>query len=71
MPTLFVITHESIFFVPMQIADFRDRGDLNVEEFSIGLHKGFSEVEGKDIGQFPGTLTSQQEKPRELVQSLN
>lgn len=55
----------------MKIADFRDRGDLNVEEFSIGLHKGFSEVEGKDIGQFPGTLTSQQEKPRELVQSLN
>lgn len=50
----------------MQIADFRDRGEENPEELSIGLQKGFSQVEGKDIGQFPG---SSAKAPQELVGS--
>lgn len=53
----------------MQIADFRDRGEVNPEEFSIGLQKGFSQVEGKDIGQFPGSSALEPKAPQELVGS--
>lgn len=55
----------------MQIADFRDRGDENPEEFSIGLSKGFSQVQGKDIGQFPGSSAMEPNAPQELVGSAH
>jgi hypothetical protein len=55
----------------MQIADFRDRGELNPEEFSIGLQKGFSQVKGKDIGQFPGSSVLEPTASQELVGSAH
>jgi hypothetical protein len=54
-----------------QIAEYRDRGDLNPEEFSIGLDTGFSNVEGQDIGQFPGSSCSQASSKPELVASAH
>jgi predicted NAD/FAD-dependent oxidoreductase len=53
------------------IAEYRDRGDLNPEEFSIGLDTGFSNVEGQDIGQFPGSSCSQASSKPELVASAH
>jgi len=55
----------------MQIADFRDRGEENPEEFSIGLQKGFSRVQGKDIGQFPGSPGLEPIASQELVGSAH
>lgn len=52
---------------PFQIVDYRDRGDLNPEEFCLGLDKGFSEIEGHDIGQFPREATQQESSVQELV----
>jgi hypothetical protein len=54
-----------------QIAEYRDRGDLNPEEFSIGLDTGFSNVEGQDIGQFPGPSCAQASSKPELVASAH
>lgn len=53
------------------IADFRDRGELNPEEFSIGLQKGFSNVEGQDIGQFPGSTGLETKMSQQLVGSTH
>ena len=53
----------------LQIADFRDRGEENPEEFSIGLDKGFSQVQGKDIGLFPGSPALEPKASQELAGS--
>ncbi|KAG6550079.1 hypothetical protein Mapa_008035 [Marchantia paleacea] len=49
------------------IANYRDQGDQNPEEFSVGLQKLYNSVDGHDIGQFPGTSDLPKESPKVLA----
>ncbi|KMT13438.1 hypothetical protein BVRB_4g083930 isoform A [Beta vulgaris subsp. vulgaris] len=43
------------------IADYFQSGGTHAEDYAIGLHNEFQQIEGYDIGQFPGT------EPKEMV----
>ncbi|KAL9248010.1 hypothetical protein vseg_021376 [Gypsophila vaccaria] len=51
-----------------QIADFLESGGTRPDEFAVGLHNEFQQIQGYDIGQFPG-LDTQKQVAGELVQA--
>ena len=53
----------------MQIANYFVSHCERPEEFAIGLHENLNQVEGHDIGQFPG-IDSQKPRVAQAQKSL-
>jgi len=46
----------------LQIADYLQTGGARQDEFAVGLHNEFQQIQGHDIGQFPGLEPEKQVK---------
>ncbi|GAV74196.1 LOW QUALITY PROTEIN: NAD_binding_8 domain-containing protein, partial [Cephalotus follicularis] len=51
-----------------QIADYIQSGGACTEEFAVGLHNEFRPLDGHDIGQFPGLVSTKQENEFQTYQ---